>query len=258
MRNFFLFGLAFILVFFSSIALSHVPKGVTASDDVSIGRVAQVSRYQVSGDRQGKVTVRDTVSGEVIRSFVMDEGVVVRETFLLDNGRTVGASQKDHAVFWDLATGREIRRFPERIYGFSHDETKFFTYGSKQVFLYAYPDLTPVCKSETELYRPRDFQFSPDDRFVAIFFLRGLSASDESYPLWRSNIVSGVPTMSVFNTVTCQRLLQKLGAFGPDSTRFSPDSRYYYFKESRFTNDGQVVEELWQINLETQELKKVS
>lgn len=35
----------------------------------------QANYYQVSGDRQGQVTVRDTTSGEVIRTFWMDEGV---------------------------------------------------------------------------------------------------------------------------------------------------------------------------------------
>jgi hypothetical protein len=47
-------------------------------------------------------------------------------------------------VFWDLATGREIHRFPERIYGFSHDETKFFTCELPQgiIFLHGYPNFT--------------------------------------------------------------------------------------------------------------------
>ncbi len=103
-----------------------------------------VSRYSVSGSREGQVTVKDAASGETIRTFEMDSGVVVRETFLLEGGKTVAASQKDRAVFWDLTTGEEIRRFPQIIYGFADDESKFFTYetpGSK-VCLYSYPDLT--------------------------------------------------------------------------------------------------------------------
>ena len=111
-----------ILVLFVA-ALGHVSEGLSALED-------KANRYSVSGSRSGTVTVTETVSGKVVRTFQMDSGVVVRETFLLDGGKTVAASQKDHAVFWDLETGREIRRFPQRIYGFSPDETKFFTYES--------------------------------------------------------------------------------------------------------------------------------
>ena len=142
----------------------------------------QVGCYKLSGDRQGQVTVKNTASGEIVHTFQMDEGIVLREVFILNNGKTIAASQKDHAVFWDLATGKEIRRFHQRIYGFSHDETKFFTYEEKKVFLYVYPEMTLTCQLSEGTFGPKDFQFSPDDHFLVIRFFRGLPADDEYYP----------------------------------------------------------------------------
>ncbi|ODH03127.1 hypothetical protein A4S05_20730 [Nostoc sp. KVJ20] len=100
----------------------------------------------------------------------MDKGVVVREVFLLDGGRTVAACQKDHAIFWNLATGQQIYRFPKRIYGFSHNETKFFSYKYPDgVSLYAYPEMTQICELlNRRMSGPFHFLFSPDDRFLVV------------------------------------------------------------------------------------------
>ena len=38
-------------------------------------------RYQVSGDTEGKVTVVDTDSGEVVNTFQIEEGGVIRRNF---------------------------------------------------------------------------------------------------------------------------------------------------------------------------------
>ena len=84
--------------------------------------VVQAGGYQVRGNRQGQVTVREITSFEVIGTFEIDEGVVVREVFLLDGSKTIAACQKDHAIFWHLATGEQIYRFPKRIYGFSNND----------------------------------------------------------------------------------------------------------------------------------------
>jgi len=131
MKHFLLFILALIIS--GAMALGSVLPGVTEHEDEGIERIADLnrentlrsSRYSVSGSRQGQVTVKDAATGEVIRTFQMDDGVVVRETFLLDGGKTVAASQKDHTIFWDLTTGKKNRRFPQRIYGFSPDEKIF-------------------------------------------------------------------------------------------------------------------------------------
>ncbi len=137
MKHFFLFTL--ILIFSGAMALASVSPQVTAHGDRGIEKIADLQKektpsaspYSVSGSREGQVTVKDATTGEVFRTFEMDSGVVVRETFLLDGGKTVAASQKDHTIFWDLTTGKKNRRFPQRIYGFSPDEKTFFTYEKK-------------------------------------------------------------------------------------------------------------------------------
>ncbi len=258
MRNFFRFGLALVLVFCEAMALSHIPNGVTASDDLSIGKVAQESRYQISGDRQGKVTVTDSVSGEVVRTFQMDEGVVVRETFLLDNGRTVAASQKDHAVFWDLATGREIRRLNRRIYGFSHDATRFFTYSYPEgVWLYSYPDIRQLCElTNRRGAGPGPFIFSPNDRFLVIGFASGFPSSDENYPD-PDRTIRGTNYTQLYNIQTCEEIQEFSGLNVRQLGEFSPDSRFYNFRDVQFNFNGERSESSWQFDLTTYQLNKL-
>ncbi len=213
MRNFLTFVLALTLVFWGEMVLNYAPKGLTAPSNVNIAQVTHVtrentlltSRYQISGDRVGKVTVKDTASGEVIRTFEMDEGVVVRELFLLDGGKTVAASQKDHAVVWDLKTGREIGRVNQRVYGFSHDETKFFThYYPEGVALYAYPGLKKICQLLSQpTDGPASFLFSPDDRFLFIASATGFPSTDENYPRGNLTDISISETL-LFNLQECQ------------------------------------------------------
>ena len=100
-------------------ALSSVLPGITAYKQEEVERVADLrqdstvsnSRYSVSGDVQGKVTVKDAVSSEVIKTFQMDVQAVIWKTFLLNGGKTIAASQRSHTASGDLETGREIRRF---------------------------------------------------------------------------------------------------------------------------------------------------
>ncbi|MBW4567921.1 MAG: hypothetical protein KME31_07820 [Tolypothrix carrinoi HA7290-LM1] len=220
----------------------------------------QASGYQVCGDRQGQVTIREISSGEVIRIFGMDEGIVVREVFLLDDGRTVAASQKDHAVFWDLATGQQVHRFQQRIYGFSHDETKFFTYKYPDgVSLYAYPELTQICELlKRRMPGPFHFLFSPDDRFLVVWFAAGYPSSEKNYP--RRNPVRAAHVYTkLFNLDTCQEIQEfsQLRALGEG--KFSPDSRFYNFKKTkRSLPDNNLVTKLWRFDLTTHEVREIS
>lgn len=157
MQHFSLFILTLILSV--TMALGSILPGVTADKQGEVERIADLRRdntvsnghYSVSGDIHGIVTVKDAVSSDVIRTFQMDVRGVVWKTFLLNGGKTIVASQIDHTVFWELATGREVRRFPQRIYGFSHDETKFFTYELPQeiIFLHGYPNFTKANFSQS-------------------------------------------------------------------------------------------------------------
>ncbi|MEG4802218.1 hypothetical protein QUB63_19530 [Microcoleus sp. ARI1-B5] len=267
MKYFFLFTFALILS--GAMALGSVSHGVTAYKEGKMERVADLNRgntvsanrYSVSGSRNGIVTVKDAVSSEVIRTFKMDDGVVVRETFLLDGGKTVAASQKDHAIFWELDTGKEIRRFPQRIYGFSHDETKFFTYKFPQgiIFMHSYPSFTLVCKWKKGAPGPKQFRFSPNDRFLNITFGNGYPPSDENYPLPDR---SGGPVnyARLFDIETCQEIkefsqldLLSIGEFSADSN-FLVTPEYIYVD----VNSDRLVRTLWRFNLKTYKVEKIA
>lgn len=232
---------------------------------VSTDKVANLEKsngptqYQVTGDRSGKVTVKNTTSGRVIRTFQMDEGVVVRETFLLDGGKTVAASQKDHAVFWDLETGREIRGIPERIYGFSHDETKFFTYKLPQgiISLHSYPSFTLVCKILKGGDGPVQFRFSPNARFLNIQFATGYPGSDETYPYGYPTRLSLI-LAKLFDIETCQEIKEfsqlRLMGIG----EFSADSNFLYTPEYTYIdiNSQRILRTMWRFNLKTYQVEK--
>ena len=216
-----------------------------------------VSPYSVSGDREGQVTVTDTASGETIRTFQMHPGVVVRETFILEGGKTVAASQKDHAVFWDLTTGAEIRRFPQRIYGFTRDESKFFTFASPgKVCLYTYPDLTFVCQLSEHTDGPESFRFSPDERFLVIRFMTGFPSTDKNYPR-RNHVTRGFVYTKLFNIQDCQ----EISAFSRLKIRaiceFSADSRYYEIPENFITILSPLKKARWRFDLTTYQIEEM-
>ncbi|MEG4807455.1 hypothetical protein QUA82_06985 [Microcoleus sp. F8-D3] len=259
MKYFFLFILALILS--GAMALGSVSHGVSAYMERIADNTPSASRYSVSGSRNGIVTVKDAVSSEVIRTFKMDDGVVVRETFLLDGGRTVAASQKDHAVFWDLETGKEIRRFPQRIYGFSHDETKFFTYELPQgiIFLHRYPSFTLVCKWKKGSPGPEQFRFSPNSRFLNITFSNGYPPSDENYPLPDR---SGGPVnyARLFDIETCQEIKEFSQLNLLSIGEFSADSNFLVTPEYTVVdlNTRQILRTLWRFNLKTYKVEKLA
>jgi WD40 repeat protein len=267
-----LFILALILC--AVMALNFVLPGVTAYKEGEIDRVADLrrdnnlsnSRYFVNGYRQGRVMVKHAMTAEVIRVFSMDYGVVVRETFLLDGGKTVAASQKDHTVFWDFETSREIRRFPQRIYGFSHDGTKFFTLKSLaegSLLLYAYPSLTSICELIPEASGGgiMNFSLAPNDRFLNVMFAPNYPESDENYPQGDPSART-VLTVNLFNLETCQEIKEFTQAFGPfaDIGIFSPDSNFLDLERAYFSRPGSSDSEVgsWRFNLKTYQVEKIN
>jgi len=190
----------------------------------------------------------------------MDRNLVVRETFILNGGKTVAASQKDHTVFWDLATGKKIARVSQPVYGFSHDEQKFFTYDNTGgIFLYAFPSFRRICplREEKGEAGPAAFQFSPNNRLLAISFMTALPAEENSYPYPNYTYRSGSYTR-LFNVETCQEIpeFRELGfthLFG----RFSPDSRFYEIKESSPRSNRNLPVGAWRVNLTTFELEQI-
>ncbi|CBN55513.1 MULTISPECIES: WD40 repeat domain-containing protein [Kamptonema] len=223
------------------------------------GNTNTVGRYQISGDRKGQVSIKDITTGEVIRTFQMDAGLVVRETFILNAGKTVAASQKDHTVFWDLATGRTIARVAQPVYGFSHDEKKFFTYDREGIFLYAFPSFKRICPLQegNTPGGPVAFQFSPNNRLLVINLMTNLPAEENSYPY--PNYAYRYRSFTrLFNVETCQEIpefreLNFTHLFG----RFSPDSRFYEIKESWPRWDRNLPVGAWRVNLTTFELEQI-
>jgi hypothetical protein len=264
MKHFSIFVLASILAF--AMGVSFVLPGVTLDKegkveiraDVKLDNTISNGRYSVSGDRNGIVTVKDAISSEVIRTFQMDVGVVVREIFLLDGGKTVAASQKDRAVFWDLETGREIRRFPQRIYGFSNDESKFFTYELPQgiLFLYSYPSFRLVCKIKKGGDGPEQFRFSPNDRFLNIQFTTGYPGSDENYPVRSPSFISA----KLFDIQTCQEIQEFSQLDLISIGEFSADSNFLMTPEYTYVdlNSDKIVRTLWRFNLKTYQVEKLA
>jgi hypothetical protein len=246
----------FLVIHLKNICLSSSDEG-NMFEQV---KTAQVGNYIASGDRQGQVTIREISSGEVIRIFGMDEGVVVREVFLLDDGRTVAASQKKQAVFWDLTTGREISRLNQRIYGFSHLGTRFFTYKYPDgMFLYSYPELTQICTLAKKRMPPGPFRFlfSPDDRFLVVGFASGFPSSDENYPR-RNPVRSAYVYVKLFKLDTCQEI-HEFSQLRAVEGKFSPDSKFYDFKKTkRSLPDDNFVTKSWRFDLTTYEVTELS
>lgn len=264
MKHFFLFILTLILSV--TMALSSILPGVTGYNEGKIEKIADLrqehtvsnSRYSVSGDRQGKVTVKDAISSEVIRTFQMDIRAVVWKTFLLNGGKTIAASQRGHTVFWDLETGREIRRFPQRIYGFSHDETKFFTWrlwdGNFHILLYSYPDMSLSCKMlGSPAGGPDTFKFSPNDRFLVVSFHSRVPLSDEDY-INPPRYVSSVRLTNIFNLQKCEVIEEFSKLLYGGLAEFSSDSKFYILNDPISVN-GRRISTPCNFNLSTYQLE---
>ncbi|HAG83218.1 MAG TPA: hypothetical protein DCL61_19255 [Cyanobacteria bacterium UBA12227] len=279
MRHFLITAIALVFGFFAAIALSHVPRGLTVPADVGMNTTVNlnvenpvaVERYQVSGDRLGRVMVKDTLTGEVVRTFEMDEGVFVRETFLLDNNQTIAVSQivlvnppdlvpqKNRTLFWDLATGREIARIDQRVYGFNHDETKFFTQNGEGVFLYSYPDLKPICKlTKQPEAGTQIFRFSPDGKFLFIQFHSGYTAGAQGLPDPLPIVDASAVYTKLFNLQNC-REIQEFSAHRShvSAVQFSEDSKFLYLENLLIYLDGIRQEGNWRFNLESYQFEKL-
>ncbi|MCC3410091.1 MAG: hypothetical protein JGK17_32075 [Microcoleus sp. PH2017_10_PVI_O_A] len=224
----------------------------------------RITRYSVSGDRWGRVTVKNATTGQVIHSFQMDYGVVVRETFFLDGGKTLAASQKDHTVFWDLTTEKEIRRFPQRIYGFTHDETKFFTLKEPDLILslYAHPSLSSICELKPSGGEGiMDFSLSPNDRFLVVMFASNYPESDENYPGGDSSYRTSI-TVNLFNLETCQEIKEFAQAFNPgiNTGYFSQNSNFIILEKTFFSRPGSSDSGFgsWRFNLKTYQVEKIN
>ena len=191
------------------------------------------TEIEVKGDREGHVVVTDAKTGEEIRTFTMNKGVV-RETHILEGGRVVAAAQKDFTVFWDVKTGKEIRRFNERIYKFSHDGKKFVTFQAKvegNLVIYSNPDFTKQFTLKgIENWGPRLVLFSPNDRFLLVRFYSFCPLADDLYLNFaHSKYSTGLHLYDLeFGSIIKEFEEGHYDIKG--SGEFSSDSKYYYMR----------------------------
>ncbi|MBE9117012.1 hypothetical protein IQ249_14000 [Lusitaniella coriacea LEGE 07157] len=226
---------------------------------------ASEERYQVIGNRQGKVTVKDARSGEIIRVFQMEEGVIVRETFVLDYDQIIAASQKDKTIFWNLETGQEIARLDQRVHSFSDDRSRFISFGSNGLLVSSYPELTTICQLSEEPSREgtkglAQPEFSPNNRYLEVNWIFGKPAADEDYPVPGTTGIGGrLPGFrELFDLEVCrafQGFPQMRNILYPG--RFSSDSRYYFIEEAVFFFGDRLAEGTIQFNLKTYEAVQI-
>jgi len=194
-------------------------------------------------------------SGRRIAAFQMKESVV-RGIFLLEDEKVLCATERDLSVFWDLGTEKKLREINQQIYGFSHNRQMFFTYSSDGSFLYRYPDRLICRLSGTTGEGPEEFQFSPDDRHLAVVYASGLPASDQNYP-GMNPVRRGIRYTKLFNLQTCHEIdeFSKLGV--RQAGEFTPDSRYYDLKGA-FIRLNQVSRQgTWRFDLASRSIVKL-
>ncbi len=219
--------------------------------------------YKLVGTKDGKVIVQTKGSGRVVRTFQLQKGLVVRDLFLLNHHQVIAASQSNQTVFWDLATKRIIRRFPERVYGISHNDENFLSYDedTKTISIYSYPSFAQTC--EIPLDNPdvgiAEFAFSPNDKFLAILLAPGRPEDEDHYPL-PSPTKNHTRSSKLYNIAICQEVhnfskkfqIYNIGTFTEDS-RFYDIDRYY---QSSGSAEKHYIKETMRLDLSTNEILK--
>ena len=215
----------------------------------------RTSRYSVTGDNEGLVKFGD-FKRKVFNHFQMDKGKWVRELFVLNDGKTIGASQIDHTVFWETATGKEVGRVHEHVYGFSHNQKYFIAQDSRyDISIYEYAGFKRVAQFASPARGVCAYLFSPDDNYCAIQFAGNFPAPDSIYPgelqarsnivrvqVYRLDPVGEVPNFASLNVTS-------IGTFAADSSAYFGDSPIY---KGRDRIDGS-----WRFDLKTFEVSAV-
>jgi len=205
--------------------------GPEQATTIAAAHFVQNAQYSLTGNNQGLVTLSSLTTGAVVRTFQMDAGVQVREVFLLDSGATVGASQKDHTVFWNVATGNQLGRVAERVYGFNHAQTECFTQNptNETINLFGYPNLNKIgtIASTRSFYGPEAFLFSPDDHYLSVQTNSLRPESDGDYPNGVRYAMHSSWSVDMFDLQTFQAnaAFSDYGIMGMGT--FSADSRFY-------------------------------
>lgn len=245
---------------YCSVTRAQIGAKVEKSDQekaIVIGGTKEIrtARYSVIGDREGRVKFGD-FQRKIFNHFQMDAGKWARELFVLDDGKTVGAAQEDHTVFWNTTTGKEIGRVSEHVYGFSHDQKHFIAQNDQtRISLYTYPNLKRVAQIQSPPGGVSAYLFSPNDRYCAVEFQTAYPASENTYPnvysrknlssvrLYKLDPFGEVPNFAELHTL-------RIGSFAADSSAYMGDGTIY--------NGSDWITGSWRFNLKTSSLEAVA
>ena len=237
----------------SATAQTNKPEQATT---ILTAHTIRTTRYSLTGNREGRVSFGD-FQKQVYNHFQMDADKWVREVFVLDDGKTVGASQADHTVFWDATTGKETGRVAQRVYGFAHTGREFFTRSADGKFwLYSYPQFKRLRQIITHTNRGVEaFLFSPNDRYLAMKVESARPESEETYPYPHNSNKNSVST-NIYDMKTGEEVSSESTYQFHNMGIFSPDSRYYDVDETITLRSG-VVSGVWRYDLTTLKVSKI-
>ena len=214
----------------------------------------RTARYAVSGDNEGHVNFAD-FRRNITNHFRMDAGKWAREIFVLDDGKTIAASQEDHAVFWNTATGKEIGRVPEHVYCFSRDQKHFIAQNRHdKISIYEYAGFKRIAQLPYMGGGVSVFLFSPDDQYCAIEFQSAYPAPEETYPFVKArsnNVQVRLYCLDPFSEVLNFPVLNisRIGTFAADSSAYLGNETLY-IKRDR-------IEGPWRFDLKTFKVEAV-
>jgi hypothetical protein len=140
------------------------------------------SAFRVVSAPHNTLAVIDPASGDTIHRIAQPAGVI-REMVALDNGRIVMTTTANESEFWNAATGKLERRFDNRIYAFSHDQSLAVTFTrAHSLTILNFPGLTrkTVLLAKND-WGPSALEFSADDHYLAVEFCNLYPLSDEAF-----------------------------------------------------------------------------
>lgn len=253
-------GLAAVSVSQAQTAASALPaKSAEAPMTIVKANSVTSGNLLLFGTPLGQAVLKNTLTGTTT-VFQADEDKWAREVFLLDGGKTVGASQSDHTVFWNAATGQKIGRIEARVYGFSHDQKLCFALTPRGDFqFYAYPSLKIV--GAIVSYHERGasrFLFSPDDHYLLVETKNSCPESETTYPKPDNENIFHGRTHTFLYDLTIMKDVAKFSHLMVNGMGvFSADSKSIDMNDA-FISSYSILEPdaKWQFNITTGTLTK--
>ncbi len=244
-------GSLFTILVSLALVLSPVSSARAQSPPTNRNRSVRVDR------QRGQVIVISNETGETILTFGLSNTFSAR-AFLIDEGETVAIAQslsmnppfEEVTTFLDIDTGEEITRLPERVYGFSEDESLLVTRAPQEMAIHSYPSLTQRCRLTGEYWRyPTGLRLSPDHRFLLVYFVS--KDLDTRIPTF-SSVISWI---QLFDIEECERVSEFPRLWTISDPVFSDDSRFLYLGEERVCWHEFSTEGNCRFNLTTYEVE---